>query len=147
MLRHIRGFRLEKVCPVASNVKGEARRKVNLPGQVVQEIIRHLDFLHTWMHAQLCPTLCDCMDWGLPGSSVHSISQTRILKWVAISFSRRSSQPRDPNPHLLRLLQRRQILYHWANREAHSFQQKQYQEFMLMSGRNQPNSVNRLSFH
>ena len=33
---------------------------------------------------QLCPTLCDPMDWGLPGSSVHGISQARILGWVAI---------------------------------------------------------------
>ena len=35
------------------------------------------------------------MDWSLPGSSVHGIFQARILEWVAISFSRRSSQPRD----------------------------------------------------
>ena len=40
--------------------------------------------------AQLCLTLCD-----LPGSSVHGIFQARILEWVAISFSRRSSRPRD----------------------------------------------------
>ena len=45
--------------------------------------------------AQSCPTLCDPMDCSLPGSSVHGISQARIQKWVAISFSRRSSQPRD----------------------------------------------------
>ena len=35
------------------------------------------------------------MDGSLPGSSVHGISQARILEWVAISFSRGSSQPRD----------------------------------------------------
>ena len=35
------------------------------------------------------------MDYSLPGSSVHGISQERILKWVAISFSRGSSWPRD----------------------------------------------------
>ena len=35
------------------------------------------------------------MDCSLPGSSVHGISQERILEWVAISFSRGSSQPRD----------------------------------------------------
>ena len=29
--------------------------------------------------------LCDPMDWGLPGFSVHGISQARILEWVAIS--------------------------------------------------------------
>ena len=36
---------------------------------------------------QLCLTLCDLMDCGPPGSSVHSILQARILKWVAIPFS------------------------------------------------------------
>ena len=35
------------------------------------------------------------MDYSLPGSSVHGISQARILEWVAISFSRGSSQPGD----------------------------------------------------
>ena len=44
---------------------------------------------------QSCPTLCDPMDCSLPGSSVHGIFQARILKWVAISISRGSSQPRD----------------------------------------------------
>ena len=41
--------------------------------------------------AQSCPTLCNPMDCSLPGSSVHGIFQTRILEWVAISFSRGSS--------------------------------------------------------
>ena len=40
---------------------------------------------------QSCPTLCDPMGYGLPGSSVHGIFQARILEWVAISFSRGSS--------------------------------------------------------
>ena len=40
-------------------------------------------------------TLCDPMDCSLPGSYVHGIFQARILEWVAISFSRRSSWPRD----------------------------------------------------
>ena len=44
---------------------------------------------------QLCPTLCDPVDSSPPGSSVHGILQARILEWVAISFSRGSSQPRD----------------------------------------------------
>ena len=39
------------------------------------------------------PTLCDPMD--LSGSSVRGILQARILEWVAILFSRGSSQPRD----------------------------------------------------
>ena len=45
--------------------------------------------------AQLCPTLCDPMDYNPPGPSVHGISQARILEWVAISSSRGSSWPRD----------------------------------------------------
>ena len=45
--------------------------------------------------AQSCLTLCDLMDCNIPGSSVHRIFQARILEYVAISFSRRSSQPRD----------------------------------------------------
>ena len=44
---------------------------------------------------QSCPTLCNSMDCSLPGSSVNGIFQIRILEWVAISFFRRSSQPRD----------------------------------------------------
>ena len=40
-------------------------------------------------------TLCDPRDCSPPGSFVHGILQARILEWVAISFSRGSSQPRD----------------------------------------------------
>ena len=47
--------------------------------------------------AKSCPSLWDPMDCSPPGSSVHGISQTRILEWVAISYSRGSSQPRDWN--------------------------------------------------
>ena len=43
---------------------------------------------------QSCLTLCNPMDYSLPGSSVHGMSQARILEWVAIPFSRGSSQPR-----------------------------------------------------
>ena len=45
--------------------------------------------------AQSCLTLCDPMDCSLPGSTVCGLFQARILEWVAISFSRRSSRPRD----------------------------------------------------
>ena len=43
--------------------------------------------------AQLCLILLT--PWSPPGSSVHGISQAKILEWVSISSSRRSSQPRD----------------------------------------------------
>ena len=59
--------------------------------------------LVTW----LCPPLCKPMDWSLTGSSVHGILQARILEWVAIPFSRRSSQPRN----LAGLLNCRQVFY------------------------------------
>ena len=45
--------------------------------------------------AQSSPTLCNPVDCNLPGSSVHGILQARILEWVAISFSRGSSWPKD----------------------------------------------------
>ena len=45
--------------------------------------------------AQSCLNLCDPKDYSLPGSSVHGNSQARIVEWVAISFSRGSSQIRD----------------------------------------------------
>ena len=45
--------------------------------------------------AQSCPTLCSPMDYSLSGFFVHGIFQARILEWVAIPYSRGSSQPRD----------------------------------------------------
>ena len=51
--------------------------------------------------AHSCSTLCDPMDYSLPDSSVHGTLQTRMLEWVAISYSKESSWPRDQNPCLL----------------------------------------------
>ena len=45
--------------------------------------------------AQSCPTLCNSMGYSLSGSSIHGIFQARVLEWVAISFSRGSSRPRE----------------------------------------------------
>ena len=50
------------------------------------------------LFAQSCPTLCDPMDSSPPGSSVHGILQARILRWIAMPFSRESSQHRDQTP-------------------------------------------------
>ena len=47
------------------------------------------------MCAQSFPTLCNPMNCSLPVSSIHGVLQARILEWVAISFSRESSQARD----------------------------------------------------
>ena len=56
---------------------------------------RQAESMHVWVRAQSCPALCNPMDYSPPGSSIHGIFQARILKWVAISSSRRSSQPKD----------------------------------------------------
>ena len=72
----------------------------------------HHIIIWSYLVSELCLTLCDPMDCTLPGSSVHGISQARILEWAAISFSRTSSQPR----HQIHIsCTGRQILYHWAN--------------------------------
>ena len=54
----------------------------------------HLSFMKVKV-AQSCLTFCDPMDRSIPGFSVLGILQARILKWVAVPFSRGSSQPRD----------------------------------------------------
>ena len=53
--------------------------------------------MHICVRAQSlsCLTLCNIMDYSPPGFSVHGILQVRTLEWVAISFSRVSSRPRD----------------------------------------------------
>ena len=45
--------------------------------------------------AQLCPTLCNPMDYSLPGPSIHGIFQARVLDYAAMPSSRGSSQPKD----------------------------------------------------
>ena len=54
--------------------------------------------------AQLCPTLCDPIDYTPQGSSDHGILQARILEWVAISYSRGIFLTQGLNPCLLHLL-------------------------------------------
>ena len=65
--------------------------------------------------APLCPTLCDPNDCSLPASSVHGIFQAIVLEWVAISFSRGSSWPRDRTQVSLTVDRRFTI---WATREV-----------------------------
>ena len=62
-----------------------------------------------------CVWLCDSIDCSLPGSSVHGILQVRTLEWVAISFSRESSRPRDQNVFCTA----GRFFTIWATREAH----------------------------
>ena len=76
----------------------------------------HLLTVWKWSEiAQLCPIGSDPMDCSLPGSSVHGIFQSRVLEWVAISFSRGSSWPRDQT-WVSRIVDRRFTI--WATIEV-----------------------------
>ena len=63
--------------------------------------------------AKSCPTLCNPMDCSPPGSSVHGISQARVLEWVAMPSPGASSQARDQTR-----ISCLGILYHCASWEA-----------------------------
>ena len=66
-------------------------------------------FSHVW--------LCKNMDWSLSGSSVHGISQLRILEWVAMLFSRRSCWSRDRSPVSYVSCTGGQVLHHYHHLE------------------------------
>ena len=68
--------------------------------------------------AQSCLTLCDPMDCSPPGSSVHGVSQARVLEWVAISSYRGSSWPRDQTHVSCVSCIGGWLLYHWATWET-----------------------------
>ena len=71
------------------------------------------------MLTQLFLTLCDHMDYGLPGSTANGIFQARILEWVAISSSRASSLPKDWTQVSCISCTGRQISYHCTTWEAY----------------------------
>ena len=70
------------------------------------------------LHAQSFRTLWDPIDCCPPSSSLHGISQARILEWVAISFSRAFSQPRNLTYQSFICCIGRQIVYHCTIWEA-----------------------------
>ena len=67
---------------------------------------------------QSCPTLFNPRDCSLPDSSAHAILQARIIQWVAICFSRRSSWSRDQTCISCVFCIGIQILYHWPTWEV-----------------------------
>ena len=78
---------LNTIYPILCLVFREIKKKIsNTHSMLVKVLV-----------AQLCLTLCNPMNYSPPGSSVPGILQARILEWVAILFSRRSSWPRDRN--------------------------------------------------
>ena len=109
--------------------------------------------------AQPCPTLCSPTVCSPPGSSVHGISQARILEWVASSYPRRSSWPRDQTHISCVSFTGMQILYQWTNplgisqtpsiavMLAESFQGKAQKPWpiLIWPGRNMQTDFERLS--
>ena len=71
--------------------------------------------VHVCSVFQLCLTLCDLMDCGLPCSSVHGILQAKILERVAISSFRGSSQPMDWTHISLN------VTWHYSDYSLHAF--------------------------
>ena len=80
--------------------------------------------------AQSCLTLCDPLDYSLPGSSVHGIFQARIVEWV--SSSRGIFLTQGLNLSLLYLLYCRQILYLWATWEAQDLKNPGWIQWLLL---------------
>ena len=104
-----RCIRLAKKFCLGLTIKCNRKPQMNFLASLIDgKIVFVVELLsHVW--------LCDHTDYSLPGSSVHRISQVRILEWVAISVSRGSSQPRDWT-HISCI--GGQILYQWATWEA-----------------------------
>ena len=71
--------------------------------------------------AQSCLTLCDPMDCSLSGSSVHGIFAGKNTEWVAMPFSRGSSQHRDQSHVSCVFCIAGGFLTHWGIREAQDF--------------------------
>ena len=81
-----------EACEQASSVSAQSRKSPTYCSTTASERLRFCSFS---LVAQSCPILWDPMDCSPPGSSIHGIFQARLLEWIAISFSRGSSQPRD----------------------------------------------------
>ena len=100
--------------PIKPRVNNDGKiaiRQIKIQGKKYKgDIIVAVELLS---HAQL---IHEPMDSNLPGSSVHRISQARLLEWVVTSFSREIFLSQGSNLHILF---GRQVLYYWATWEAH----------------------------
>ena len=74
---------------IPAHIKSSVGNSMSLPLEVQAK------FTLSVLRCLVCPTLCDPIDCSPPGSSVHGNLLARILEWVAISYSRGSSQPKD----------------------------------------------------
>ena len=82
-------------CPPPGDLPDSGTGPVSLTSPVLAGVFFTIKAICCCSVSQSCLTLCNPMDCRLPGSSIHGILQARILEWVAISFSRESSRPRD----------------------------------------------------
>ena len=84
-----------------------------------------------WSEVTLsCPIRCYPMDCRLPCSSIHGIFQARVLEWIAISFSRGSSQPRDWT-QVSRIVGRCFTI--WTTKEIQCKDFKVYAEYIMIN--------------
>ena len=110
---------LQQIFPKPGTKLGSPAFQVDsLPAEHCQAPIKIKVLCCSCLVTKSCPTLCDLMVYSPPGSSVHGVLQARILEWVAIFFSRGSSQPRDQSKVSCT---GRQILYHWETGKPQSF--------------------------
>ena len=86
---------------------------------IIQELLLHcgpsvwvLACVYVCLLTQLCPALCDSMDYSVPGSSVHGILQARVLEWSAMPSSSWSSWPMDQTHISFVSCIGRQVLHH-----------------------------------
>ena len=80
--------------PFSAEIEGVSQSNTK-EQQALQKTAWYCCYCCCSLATKSCPTLCDPMDCSLPFSSVHGILQARILQWVAISYSRGSSEPGD----------------------------------------------------
>ena len=85
-----------------------------LPHQINKKGYTDISCLMPNKSLQSCQTLGYCLYFGPPGTSVHGILQARILEWVAISFSKRSSRPRNQTNISYISCMDRLVLYHYC---------------------------------
>ena len=89
-------FTVQLSHPYMTTGKTIALTRRTFVGKVISNHTYYLEkCIVKWSIAKSFPTLYVSMDCSLPGSSVYGILQARMLEWVAISFSRGSSWPRD----------------------------------------------------
>ena len=109
--------------------------ELSTDANVVLESLNMIVYFSLCMLTQLCPTLWGPMDCSPSGSSTHDIFQARILEWVAISYSKASSQLRNRTHVSCISYNGKQILYHSATWEAQTRTTRKLVQELLVNTR------------